>query len=83
MEISLFLLTKMLFVAFLFGIQSGIIFDALRAIRGICFGDIKSQKVKKLYGVKLPLSKRIFCTEEKKEHVFVKIFLCFFAIFYG
>ena len=81
MEISLFLLTKMLFVAFLFGIQSGIIFDALKAIRGICFGDIKSQKVKKLYGVKLPFSKRIFCAEAKKRTRVCKNIFMFFCDF--
>ena len=60
MEISPSILAKMLIVAFLFGIQSGIVFDAGRALRAVIFGDVKSERIRKLYNAKLPFSKREF-----------------------
>ena len=58
MEISPSLLAKMLFVSFLFGIQSGIIFDIGRVLRALFFGEAKSKRLVGLYAAKLPISKR-------------------------
>ena len=81
MEISPIVMAKMLLVAFLFGIQSGVLFDAGRVLRAFFFGDVKSEKVKKLYGAKLPFSKRQLKSKEKKATRFLKnilIFICDF-----
>ena len=58
MEISPSLLAKMLFVSFLFGIQSGIIFDIGRVLRALFFGEAKVKRLVGLYAAKLPISKR-------------------------
>jgi len=76
MEISPILLTKMLIVAFLFGIQSGIFFDFGRSLRLCLFGDIKSQKNKKIRNLKLPFSKReLYKKQNKITQIFENIFV--------
>ena len=81
MEISPFLLAKMLFVSFLFGIQAGIIFDALKALRGMFFGEIKSKKLQKFYNAKLPFSKRDFYKKTAKEKKLLKNVYIFISDF--
>lgn len=82
MEISPIVMAKMLFVAFLFGIQSGVFFDSGRVLKALFFGEVKSKRVQKLYGVKLPFSKRIFKKKEKKVTRILKNILIFFCDFF-
>lgn len=56
MEISPYILVKMLFVAFLFSMQAGVAFDFGRALRSFFSFQPKSPKIKSLYGVKVPFS---------------------------
>ena len=81
MEIFPFVLAKMLFVAFLFGIQSGIVFDFGRAMRGLLFGEVKSKKIKKAYSAKLPFSKRKIREHVKKSDRIFKNVVIFFCDF--
>lgn len=83
MEIFPFILAKMLFVAFLFGIQAGIVFDVGRALRGLLFGEVKGEKIKKIYSAKLPISKReILENASKKHRVFKLVFIFFCDLFW-
>lgn len=68
MEINPFLLAKMLFVAFLFGIQSGIVFDLCRALRCVILGEPRSKKIKKLFDIKRPFQD---CTVGGKNKGFI------------
>ena len=79
MEISPIIMAKMLLVAFLFGAQSGAFFDAGRVLKALFFGDVKSERVRKLYGAELPFSKRIFKTKERKSARILKNILIFFC----
>ena len=81
MEISPILLAKMLLTAFLFGIQSGIAFDAGRCLRTFFFGEYKSKRLQRLYNLKLPISKRPLYREKNKISSvlsFIIILLCDF-----
>ena len=81
MEISPIIMAKMLLVAFLFGAQSGVFFDAGRVLKALFFGDVKSERVRKLYGAGLPFSKRIFKKKERKSARILKNILIFFCDF--
>ena len=87
MEISPILLAKMLFVAFLFGIQSGVVYDAGRVLRALLLGEVKSVRLKRLYDFKIKFSGRTFGESDKKSSLIFKniiIFLCdFFWIIYS
>lgn len=72
MEISPLLLAKMLLVSFLFGFQTGAFFDIGRALGGLFGGEVKSERVKKLYGVKLLFSKKSFPQTGKKISAFLR-----------
>ena len=81
MEISPILMAKMLLIAILFGAQSGIIFDAGRGLRALLFGEVKSPRLKRLYGVKNKFSGRSLCESGKRSALIFKyiiIFLCDF-----
>ena len=58
MEISPILMAKMMFFAFAFGICSGIVFDALRALRMLFSNRPRSGRLYRLCDAKLPFSKR-------------------------
>lgn len=81
MEISPILLAEMLFVAFLFGIQSGIVFDIGRTLRALFLGEIKSKKIQKLRNVKLPISKRDAEGKKRKGLEIFKFIIIFFCDF--
>ena len=81
MEISPIIMAKMLLVAFLLGAQSGVFFDAGRVLKALFFGEVKSKRVRKLYGAKLPFSKRIFKKSEKRSARIFKNILIFFCDF--
>ena len=87
MEISPILLAKMLFVAFLFGIQAGVAYDVGRALRALLLGEVKSVRLKRLYDVKIKFSGRTLGESGKKSSLIFKniiIFLCdFFWIIYS
>ena len=81
MEISPIILAKMLLVAFLFGIQSGVAFDVGRALRALFLGEVRGRKLKKIYGAKIRFSGRIIGENSKKStRIFknITIFLCDF-----
>ena len=82
MEISPILMAKMLFIAFLFGIQSGVAFDVGRTFRALFFGDIKNEKIKKMQAVKLPFSGRALCKKEKRATRYIKNTVIFFFDFF-
>ena len=58
MEISPVILAKMLWISFLFSIQTGVIFDVGRAARSYFSCRPKSKKIASLYSLKIPFSKR-------------------------
>lgn len=60
MEVSPIILLKMLFVAFLFGFQAGVVFDLAKSIRSYIFCAPKSKKIKGLYNLKAPILKQSF-----------------------
>lgn len=79
MEISPIILAKMLLVSFLFGIQSGVIFDMGRALRALFFGELKSEKIQEIYEKKLlKRQKKEICKNKKAAYIF-KLVLIFFC----
>ena len=79
MEISPIILAKMLLVSFLFGIQSGVIFDMGRALRALFFGELKSRKIRAIYEEKLlKRQKKEICKNKKAAYIF-KLVLIFFC----
>ena len=82
MEISPYLLAKMLFVAFFFGIQVGVIFDVGRLLRVIFWGEVKNKKIKGLHIVKMPFSKRKISGVNGKTQAFLKYGFIFLYDFF-
>ena len=79
MEISPLILAKMLFVAFLLGIQIGVIFDLGRAVRALIFGDVRGEKMKRLYSLRLPFpQKKILKNDSKINCFFRNLFIFLF-----
>lgn len=76
----------MLVIAFLFGMQSGIVFDIGRALRGLFLGEVRSKKIKKLYAVKRPFSTLTVGARAGSGNIIIKnalIFLCdLFCVIY-
>ena len=86
MEISPLVLAKMLLVSLFFGIQSGVVFDFGRALRGIFSNEVKSERVKKFYRARLLFTKKELPQEDNKISRFLKnshIFVwdAFFVVF--
>ena len=85
MEISPLNMAKMLLFAFVFGIFSGCVFDALRALRAFFSDTPKSKKLGRFCELELPFSKRIFCKSNRVKRIFwgITVFFCdaFFVVF--
>jgi hypothetical protein len=81
MEISPIMMAKMLAVAFLFGIQSGVAFDIGKAIRALLLGEVKSERIRKIYSAKLPFSKRDICYRETGKRRIAKNIIIFVTDF--
>ena len=83
MEISPFVLAKMLFVAFLFSIQTGIIFDFGRALCSYFSCSPKNKRIKAFYNAKVFSSKQSLQITSKKRinRFFENAIIFFFDVF--
>lgn len=82
MEISPILMAKMMFFAFAFGICSGIVFDALRALRMLFSNRPRSGRLYRLCDAKLPFSKRKICRDSRVRKIFFSLTVFLSDIFF-
>ncbi len=83
MEISPIILAKMLWIAFLFSFQAGLIFDVGRAVRSYFSCLPKSKKIVSLYSVKVPFSSGILNKNSgKKRNRILENIILFFSDFF-